>query len=242
MYAGVLMRSRLEASFAQDMDDRRWNWEYEPICFAGPDGQYLPDFRILFDEKPGSGIYIEVKPTVEAALEARQRMLPIRATYPNAVLAVVAPYPNQTRFGCYAVLKDADWVLLEGYWPDLPGHAPGPCRCGNPWIDPEFGRCEACWRFKCFSCGELFPGVKTVNIVRREECDLCGRGSPSATPRLCGSCTAWEMHADGDIGAIPDVQQAASLELGFVPDPGPGPDHCEACWERIRREHQRSRP
>ncbi len=57
VYKGIQMRSRLEADYASALDRDGEKWEYEPTCFAGPDGQWLPDFRIGHD-----GIYVEVKP------------------------------------------------------------------------------------------------------------------------------------------------------------------------------------
>ncbi len=60
-YAGVVMRSRLEADYASWLDQRGWKWEYEPIVFAGPGGQWLPDFR--YSAEPESPTwYVEVKP------------------------------------------------------------------------------------------------------------------------------------------------------------------------------------
>ena len=57
VYKGIQMRSRLEADYASALDRDGETWKYEPTCFAGPDGQWLPDFRIGHD-----GIYTEVKP------------------------------------------------------------------------------------------------------------------------------------------------------------------------------------
>jgi hypothetical protein len=150
-YAGVLMRSRLEASFAQWLDHRKWNWEYEPFCFAGPRGQYLPDFRILFDDQPGTGIYVEVKPTPAMAWEARHSMMPIRETYPAARLAVVSQM--NSGFGCFGSLQVGEWHNTG--WPDLPDRIPGSCRCGASWIDPEFKMCVPCWKTTCMVCGVL---------------------------------------------------------------------------------------
>jgi hypothetical protein len=52
------MRSRLEADYAAHMDGNGEAWEYEPDCFAGPSGQWLPDFRVngtvLQEVKPAS--------------------------------------------------------------------------------------------------------------------------------------------------------------------------------------------
>lgn len=60
LYRGIQMRSRLEADFAAYLDVKHpGRWEYEPTCFAGPQGQWLPDFRI---GAPGTGQYVEVKP------------------------------------------------------------------------------------------------------------------------------------------------------------------------------------
>jgi hypothetical protein len=60
LYKGIQMRSRLEADFAAYLDVKHpGRWEYEPTCFAGPQGQWLPDFRI---GAPGTGAYVEVKP------------------------------------------------------------------------------------------------------------------------------------------------------------------------------------
>lgn len=71
VYRGIQMRSRLEADFARWLDDPdnevfyrgrdSATWEYEPTCFASPDGQYLPDFRIP-DPDGVEHAYIEIKP------------------------------------------------------------------------------------------------------------------------------------------------------------------------------------
>lgn len=58
VYKGIKMRSRLEADYASALDRDGKPWEYEPTCFAGPDGQWLPDFRV---NDCGVG-YVEVKP------------------------------------------------------------------------------------------------------------------------------------------------------------------------------------
>ena len=62
-YRGVLMRSRLEADYAAHLDRHGYEWEYEPIVFAGPAGQWLPDFRYRCrGESESPTWYIEVKP------------------------------------------------------------------------------------------------------------------------------------------------------------------------------------
>lgn len=61
LYKGIRMRSRLEANFAEFLDGRGDEWAYEPECFAGDGGQWLPDFGLM----PARGkhaLYVEVKP------------------------------------------------------------------------------------------------------------------------------------------------------------------------------------
>lgn len=59
VYAGVQMRSRLEADYAQLLDTKGIDWQYEPACYAGPAGQWLPDFSLTED---GRLHLVEVKP------------------------------------------------------------------------------------------------------------------------------------------------------------------------------------
>lgn len=46
VYKSIRMRSRLEADYAGQLDRSGLKWEYEPQCFAGPSGQWLPDFAV----------------------------------------------------------------------------------------------------------------------------------------------------------------------------------------------------
>lgn len=59
LYRGIQMRSRLEADYAAYLDRDGVTWEYEPECFAGPNAQWLPDFRAALGGEPA---YVEVKP------------------------------------------------------------------------------------------------------------------------------------------------------------------------------------
>ena len=45
-YAGIKMRSRLEARWAIFFDALELKWQYEPRTFRTPDGGYIPDFYI----------------------------------------------------------------------------------------------------------------------------------------------------------------------------------------------------
>lgn len=73
VYKGITMRSRLEARFAEHCDKVGLEWEYEPICFADEQGQYLPDFLVDDGEQHA---YVEVKPNREAAISALRDQMP----------------------------------------------------------------------------------------------------------------------------------------------------------------------
>jgi hypothetical protein len=71
LYKGKRMRSRLEADYARHLDEvnaggpesaLHFEWHYESECFAGPDGQWLPDFVKEFPKVRGYREFIEVKP------------------------------------------------------------------------------------------------------------------------------------------------------------------------------------
>lgn len=59
VYGGALMRSRLEVSFAQELDRRSIAWQYEPERIGG--GRYLVDFHL-----PDLKCWVEVKGRFEA--------------------------------------------------------------------------------------------------------------------------------------------------------------------------------
>lgn len=85
IYRGTQMRSRLEARFAQRCDAIGVRWEYEPVCFAGRAGQYLPDFRLTSGD---AVVYVDVKPTSEAAMEVVDG--PMRIVWESELDAVLA--------------------------------------------------------------------------------------------------------------------------------------------------------
>lgn len=93
-YNGIKMRSRLEARFAATMDlGGRLTWLYEPRAYASTKGQYLPDFQVT--ELDGATVdppwFIEVKPTVEQAFMAMERMVIIWDSEPDATLCIAVP-------------------------------------------------------------------------------------------------------------------------------------------------------
>lgn len=131
LYKGIQMRSRLEADFAAFLDRNGAEWQYEPTCFAGPDGQWLPDFCVLSGE---SLIYFEVKPEslgrdqIDPTLE---RMAVAWLTDPAAILQLVIwsfgdPLRSRTLMGIPP--EDGDdarvWWYSEGsgdstLWPGM---------------------------------------------------------------------------------------------------------------------------
>lgn len=62
VYGGALMRSRLEVTFAQELDRRGIAWQYEPERVGG--GRYLVDFHL-----PDLKCWVEVKGRFEAPLD-----------------------------------------------------------------------------------------------------------------------------------------------------------------------------
>jgi hypothetical protein len=87
VYRGTTMRSKLEAEFAMYLDAQGFVWQYEPAIFGPVGDGYLPDFLI---HEYGTHCYIEVKPTLEQANAAKDRMRVIWTWEPDAVLLIVS--------------------------------------------------------------------------------------------------------------------------------------------------------
>lgn len=91
-YRGILMRSRLEADYAQYLDSLDGvEWEYEPEdgMFAGPTGQWLADFWV---KGPSGEWWVELKPdSLDAAGIAAQmsRISAIWYSVPDAAARLV---------------------------------------------------------------------------------------------------------------------------------------------------------
>jgi hypothetical protein len=67
LYGGYRMRSPLVADYARwldalDVSRLRKTWQYQPQGFAGPGGQWVPDFGISHGDKPDYREYVEVQP------------------------------------------------------------------------------------------------------------------------------------------------------------------------------------
>lgn len=105
VYRGVQMRSQLEADFALHLDHLGVDWDYEPERIAG----YLPDFRLVRNEE---ATYVELKPTIEQAEAAKERIERVWTKHPEAVLLVVSA--EQSRW--YAAVKGRPWeTWVEGW-------------------------------------------------------------------------------------------------------------------------------
>lgn len=88
-YNGIRMRSRLEAGFAQTLDQYGIKWLYEPQAFANESGQYLPDFYA--DDE-----FVEVKPrladygeALDEVVTAMAKLHIIKSSVPEARLRVI---------------------------------------------------------------------------------------------------------------------------------------------------------
>jgi hypothetical protein len=103
-YRGIPMRSRLEASVAAELDRTLpGRWEYEPRAFADESGQYLPDFVV------DGSMYVEVKPTIELALRATERMQIIWSSEPEAILVIFISQGGGIGIGLTARGSDRVW-------------------------------------------------------------------------------------------------------------------------------------
>lgn len=101
------MRSRLEASFAEMLDQELFEWTYESQCFASRDGQYLPDFHVYFHWRD-DWEYCEVKPINADHDAALQKMHVILASEPLA------------RLGVWSKSQSSPFVLMVCCRPDKP--------------------------------------------------------------------------------------------------------------------------
>jgi hypothetical protein len=132
LYKGVRMRSRLEADYAAHLDHAGYAWKYEPECFASPDGQWLPDFRVTWPGgDPAQESFIELKPAgrldadwgspgPESIDGHLTRMTIAWASKPEAELILL-----YWQYGGPAVMeiisqgKDAPWLAEGGRFPLL---------------------------------------------------------------------------------------------------------------------------
>jgi hypothetical protein len=130
IYRGIEMRSRLEALVAAYLDRHGFVWQYEPVCFAGMGGQYLPDFRI--QRSDNVDFYLEVKPKPKKlatmAQQQVQRMSVIWESEPYARLIIVSvtgypdphflPLTGDPETGVFRWNLDDLHEAIEGSWLD----------------------------------------------------------------------------------------------------------------------------
>jgi hypothetical protein len=110
VYNGIKMRSRTEAGYAQWLDARGFDWEYEPGAFATPEGQYLPDFKlhnvpVVWCGLAPKTVYVEVKhagypePAEQEDFELLLARMPIIwGSDPGAVLLLEQPYVEASEY------------------------------------------------------------------------------------------------------------------------------------------------
>ena len=219
-YNGIRMRSRLEASFAERLDAVGAPWQYEPQCFASPEGQYLPDFVV-------DGEYVEIKPPVADLDAAHKRMHIILASEPDAVLYVVTNsttgwqrvrickpcegsgctctrqrQPCSPACGCHPAEAEVKAQLRE---PDPKCH-----QCNQPATQiatTGTGPADGTFRYLCDNCGIPTRREGAAAAARRQlaernrthigrGCDGCDRPATQASPiedfdlYLCNECSA----------------------------------------------------
>lgn len=122
-YNGIEMRSRLEAGFAQWLDQLHVRWEYEPRAFATEAGQYLPDF-LLHDLVAGPivqlrDVYVEIKPAAwfrgneqaRPTIDAQYRI--ILGSEPDARMIVAVAGIESTFWLLWPVGDDVLWTRID---------------------------------------------------------------------------------------------------------------------------------
>lgn len=123
VYCGIRMRSRTEALYAAWLDEHGGygdTWTYEPTCFAGPEGQWLPDFG--FTEAGLRPVYVEVKPSgplnaadldgFHAQVDPVLRQMQIAwLSEPDAVLVLNAVDSSDMKR-----IRIATWSGRDGAW------------------------------------------------------------------------------------------------------------------------------
>jgi len=140
-YAGVRMRSRLEARWAAFFDRVGWPWAYEPLDLNG----YIPDFALLFEDhgrKP-LPILVEIKPELYiASLYGHTDKIDQSEWKHEALIlgAIVWPQDSMGEYS-FGLLRDRDasWAPAVGVM----------CRCCESLsftsrTSDGPGRCRAC--------------------------------------------------------------------------------------------------
>ena len=104
----------MEAEYAADLDRcipteslTLVRWDYEPVCFAGVGGQYLPDFRIDFRAAHGlHRVYVEVKPVIDDPEPLMRRMEIIWESEPDVQLTLDERSGTQR---CWSARAGSSW-------------------------------------------------------------------------------------------------------------------------------------
>jgi hypothetical protein len=144
-YRGIKMRSRLEADYAGHLDrEGVYSWGYEPECFAGPGGQWLPDFG-LTGGVIGGRTYVEVKPESLQDIDPVLRQMEVAwLSEPAAGLRLVL-----WRYGG----RREDCVTFEGTW------------CADPGDEIQ----GAWWTYGLGDASAVWPGMGQLRMAAEEQ-------------------------------------------------------------------------
>lgn len=131
MHAGVVFRSRLEATWALFLDHLEEPWQFEAEAFELPSGKYLPDLLL-----PRLDIWLEIKPKAPSEREKRLCLELCNATEQKVVLA----------FGPFGVWMDPKRAVH--YQPTALAYVPMPGPDGLHCVGPD----ERFWPCLCPVC------------------------------------------------------------------------------------------
>lgn len=200
-YAGIQMRSRLEADYAAHLDSGDAIWKYEPKCFAGPGGQWLPDFSV------GTDVYVELKPAGAFDLgrhgeidEILKKMQIAWLSEPNAVLHLVLwEYPGRPQIVLSASGDHRIWCVtgpggVLWIWPGMEQTMDlGRMRRPTPTVNKEKILEHLTGRFDRgeIKLGDLNEATKALDEAEEANRRMRGRVTEDVLPSIAKLCAAF---------------------------------------------------
>lgn len=132
VYRGIRMRSRLEATFAANLDRIGVPWQYEPFAFGGAgQRQWLPDFRV---ELASQVAYVDVKGSLRGTEASGGR----RATRRTLMTRMAVAWDSEP--DAVLVIAEDEWSIVESN--PYPISVWAGTRSG--WSAAVFARCLGC--------------------------------------------------------------------------------------------------
>lgn len=132
IYEGIQMRSRLEATFAANLDRIGVDWQYEPFAFGGAgQRQWLPDFRV---ELANQIAYVDVKGSLRGTEATGGRQAKRRALMTHMAVAW------ESEPDAVLVIAEDEWAVVESN--PHPISVWAGVRAG--WSAAVFVRCLSC--------------------------------------------------------------------------------------------------